>query len=296
MDDRRHGAAQLAAKAVGLLAEVCRKGEAAGPQEFAGLIRDTAMRLAAARPSMAPVKNWSLAFARGFQELAESGAPLTELRRYGLDLGEDFAARQQNMVARQVEAARGLLENTRSLVTLSYSSTVEAILKQALPPDCRVTIAESRPLMEGRRLFGNLLAEVAELRLTTDAQLGLAVSAAEAVLVGADSVLRDLAVVNKSGTLLAALAAREYGRPFYVAADTYKINASLDSRAVELESKPGDEVWQRYADRCDNIYFDITPGLLVSGFVSEKGVFDLSGMQTHVREWEELAASLGFNV
>jgi len=128
--------------------------------------------------------------------------------------------------------------------------------------------------------------------MVTDAQLSLAVARADLVLVGADSILSDLAVVNKTGTYLAALAASAHHRGFYVAADTCKIQATLDSDTCILESKSGKEVWPRYAESCDNVYFDITPGQLVSGFVTELGILDGPRMARQILNWQEVITSL----
>jgi translation initiation factor 2B subunit (eIF-2B alpha/beta/delta family) len=128
--------------------------------------------------------------------------------------------------------------------------------------------------------------------MVTDAQLGLAVARADLVIVGADSILSDLAVVNKTGTYLAALVARAHGRGFYVAADTFKIQATLDSNTCVLESRSGKDVWPRYPEYCDNIFFDLTPGHLVSGFVTELGILDGPGMTRQIRNWQRAIASL----
>jgi translation initiation factor 2B subunit (eIF-2B alpha/beta/delta family) len=290
--DRRHGAAQLAGRAVEVLATLCRRGRASTPQELAHQVITAAARVARARPSMAPIHNLSLLFADRFSDLSRRVSSLEELRRQGVHLGEELRDQQQRLRRQQVESARSLLATCRSLVTLSYSSTVEAILRWALPRDTTVTIAESRPLLEGRRLFTRLLESHSSLRMVTDAQLGLAVARADLVLVGADSILSDLAVVNKAGTYLAALVARAHRRGFYVAADTFKIQATLDSRTCVLESKSGKDVWPRHAESCDNSLFDITPGHLVSGFVTELGILDGPGMARQILNWQQIVASL----
>ena len=291
--DRRHGAAQLAGRAIEVLVALCRRGRASTPHDLARQVITAGLRLARLRPSMAPIHNWSLLFARQFNDLTRSVSSLQELRRQGVHLGEEIRAQQQRLLRQQVECARSLLAACRSLVTLSYSSTVEAILRQALPRDATVTIAESRPLLEGRRLFTRLLESQPSLRMVTDAQLGLVAAHADLVLVGADSVLSDLAVVNKTGTYLAALAARAHQRGFYVAADTFKIQAAPVSPTGLLESRSGKEVWRRHGEACDNIYFDITPGHLVSGFVTELGILDGPRMAREVLNRQEVIASLG---
>ena len=291
--DRRHGAAQLAGRAVEVLATLCRRGRTSTPQDLVRQVITAALRLARIRPSMAPIHNWSLLFARRFSDLTRKVSSLEELRRQGVQLGEEIRAEQQSLLWQLVESARPLLVACRSLVTLSYSSTVEAILRQALPRETTLTIAESRPLLEGRRLFTMLLESHPSLRMVTDAQLGLAVPDADLVLVGADSILSDLGVVNKTGTYLAALVARAHHRGFYVAADTFKIQATVASSTGVLESRSGKEVWPRYAGSCDNLYFDITPGHLVSGFVTELGILDGPRMGEQIVTWREVIASLG---
>ena len=290
--DRRHGAAQLAGRAVEVLATLCRRGRTSTPQDLVRQVITAALRLARIRPSMAPIHNWSLLFARRFSDLTRKVSSLEELRRQGVELGEEIRAEQQSLLWQLVESARPLLAACRSLVTLSYSSTVEAILRQALPRETTLTIAESRPLLEGRRLFTMLLESHPSLRMVTDAQLGLAVPDADLVLVGADSILSDLGVVNKTGTYLAALVARAHHRGFYVAADTFKIQATVASSTGVLESRSGKEVWPRYAGSCDNLYFDITPGHLVSGFVTELGILDGPRMGEQIVIRRELVASV----
>jgi len=292
VNDRRHGAAQLASSAIRILMAVCQRSESTDLKELALTIKQTALSLAQARPSMAPIRNWSLVFAQRFLAKTNADFSIREAKRQGVLLGKELLSLQQKFVHQQVEAARTILRDYRSVVTLSYSSTVEAILRYGLPPGCRVVIAESRPLMEGRRLFKNLSDDVTELRMITDAQMGLAIPDADLVLVGADAVLRDLSVVNKTGTYLAALVAHAHGRDFLVAADTYKINVTMDSYNCILESKSGREVWSRQEKHSDNVYFDITPRQLITGFVSEEGILDAAGMKEHVQRWQRLEKDL----
>ena len=99
-------------------------------------------------------------------------------------------------------------------------------------------------------------------------------------------------MVNKTGTYLAALVAHAHGRDFLVAADTYKINVTMDSYNCILESKSGREVWSRQEKHSDNVYFDITPRQLITGFVSEEGILDAPGMREHVQRWQRLEKDL----
>jgi len=286
--DRSHGAAQLATSAIKILIGVCKRCTGKNVGQLASTVRHTALSLAKVRPSMAPIRNWSLVFAYRFREKIQDHTSFLEAQHQGVLLGEELLAKQQRFVDLQVKAARAILKNRKSVATLSYSSTVESILRYGLPSNCRVVIAESRPLMEGRRLFKNLEHIFTDLRMITDAQMGLAIPNTDLVLVGADTILGDLAVVNKTGTYLSALVSQANNRDFFVAADTYKINVAMDSSNCVLESKSGRELWPQYEKQCDNVYFDITPAELIAGFVTEEGILDVAGMKPYVQRWKEL--------
>src|SRR5690606_32342431 len=156
------------------------------------------------------------------------------------------------------EAAAEVLGTAGHIVTLSRSSTVLDLLLEAAP-HARVTVSEGRPGCEGRALAERLLAQGRTVRLTTEAQLALAVGGADLVLLGADTICRDLAAVNKVGSHLAALAAQAAGRPVLIAADTYKINPRVDAGSVPLEQMNGAEVWPERPGLADNTYFEPVP-------------------------------------
>ena len=291
--DRIHGAAQLASSAIRILGAVCQHSQSTDPEELLLEVKQTTLSLAKLRPSMAPISNWSLVFAQRLSQQAAGAVSVRDAKRHGSFLAKELLLLQREFIRRQVEAARASLGHCRSILTLSYSSTVETILRQALPPGCKVIIAESRPLMEGRRLFRRLAGAAINLRIVTDAQMGLVIPITDLILVGADSILSDLAVVNKVGTYLAALVANTHGREFLVAADTYKVNAAVNSSNCILESKSGREVWPSQESNCENVYFDITPARLVSGFLTEQGILDAAGMKKHVDRWRSLGEDLG---
>src|SRR5689334_19985651 len=109
-------------------------------------------------------------------------------------------------------------------------------------------------------------------------------------LVGTDRVIANGDVANKIGTYLKALAAKDNGVPFYVALPSSTIDWSLHSgRDVAIEERSPDEVLKLTGRTADgelatveiaapgsaaaNPGFDITPARLVTGFITERGVF-----------------------
>ena len=95
----------------------------------------------------------------------------------------------------------------------------------------------------------------------------------DVVIVGTDRTTRNGDVTNKIGTYLKALAAREAGVPFYVAAPGSSIDFSLDNgRAVPIEERAVDEVTNDRTFRVSNPGFDVTPASLVTSIITERGV------------------------
>jgi methylthioribose-1-phosphate isomerase len=109
------------------------------------------------------------------------------------------------------------------------------------------------------------------------------------VLVGTDRTTATGDVVNKIGTYLKALAARDCGVPFYVAAPSSSIDWTIaDGREVPIEERAASEVVGLSGRSADgaiaavrsapegtpvaNPGFDLTPARLVTGIITERGV------------------------
>jgi len=114
------------------------------------------------------------------------------------------------------------------------------------------------------------------------------------VIVGTDRTTACGDVCNKIGTYLKALAARDNGVPFYVAAPSPSIDWAVRDGILEIpiENRPESEVTHisgRLADGrvatvalapegsgAANPAFDVTPARLVTGLVTERGIAEAS--------------------
>ena len=113
-------------------------------------------------------------------------------------------------------------------------------------------------------------------------------------LVGSDRTTRCGDVCNKIGTYLKALAASDNGVPFYVCLPGSTIDWTIcdGRRDIPIEQRDGQEV-SRISGRLDNgevaavtiapdqtevsnYAFDVTPARLVTGLITERGIFDAS--------------------
>jgi len=113
----------------------------------------------------------------------------------------------------------------------------------------------------------------------------------DCVIVGADRVSAQGDVCNKIGTYLKALAAKEAGIPFYAAVPSPTIDWTIQDalKEIPIEERHADEVtWVQGLNQAGDLTavrvtpvgvqsgnpaFDVTPARLVSGILTEHGVY-----------------------
>ena len=110
----------------------------------------------------------------------------------------------------------------------------------------------------------------------------------DAVLVGADAVLADGRVVNKTGTRALSLAATRVGVPVYVVAARAKVRPD---RAIHGEATDPASVYDgETALRIASPRFDVTPADCVTAVVTEDGPLDGDAIRRVAAEHRKRAA------
>ncbi len=161
--------------------------------------------------------------------------------------------------------------------THCHSSDVMEIIKEAArKKKFTVVVDETRPRYQGL-LTANELSKISSINviLITDSSAGMSASGIlgkkdDIIIVGCDALRRE-GVVNKVGTYMLALAAKDNSIPFYVAASSMKIDSR---KKIEIEMRPSSEVFAKKINgiSVSNPAFDITPWSLVSGVITESGI------------------------
>ena len=147
-----------------------------------------------------------------------------------------------------------------------------------------VYVDETRPLLQGSRLtMWELGMAGIPATLMTDGTAAFLMQRKPVALAvtGADRIAANGDAANKIGTYQLAVAARHHGVPFYVAAPTSTIDPSIPSgAAIPIEERSGEEVASfaglRTAPAGISVYapaFDVTPASLITGIITEEGVF-----------------------
>jgi translation initiation factor 2B subunit (eIF-2B alpha/beta/delta family) len=154
-----------------------------------------------------------------------------------------------------------------AIMTHSYSATTFAVLERQASKGSPFIVTESAPLNEGRTTARLLARLGVPVTLISDAQAAAFMPEAEAVLVGADTVFANGAVVNKVGTCALALLARNARIPFYVATETLKVAPGRPEAAQQAPER------RQLGQAIPAVYFDLTPPRLVTALITEEGVF-----------------------
>ncbi len=175
--------------------------------------------------------------------------------------------------------------NAGSLATAGYGTAL-GVLKAAKDEGIAffTYVDETRPLFQGSRLTAyELLYEKIDFTIICDnaASFIMKIKKIDLVIVGADRIVSNGDVINKIGTYGLAIAAREHGVPFYVAAPVYAFDFSINNGyEVPIEYRDPAEIKNiagfdiaPYNASALNPSFDVTPSRFISGYITEKGIY-----------------------
>ena len=174
--------------------------------------------------------------------------------------------------------------NTGSLATAGHGTAL-GIIRSAHEQGkgIHVYACETRPRQQGLKLTAYELAkERIPLHSIVDGAAAsiMRVGKVDCVLAGADRIAANGDTANKIGTYSLAVLAKFHGIPFYIAAPTSTLDTEMpDGSAIPIEERSGAEI--THVDQlalapadCPtfNPGFDVTPGELITGIVTERGL------------------------
>ncbi len=257
--------------------------------------------LAATRPTAVNLQ-WALARMQFRLTTVPAGARAETAWREAAAIAEEDADQCRRIgnhglaLLRPLAEKRGRLDlmthcNAGWLATVDFGTALAPIYAAFdAGIDVRVWVSETRPRNQGLLTAWELKQHGVPHTLIADNAAGLLLSRGDvdAVIVGADRIAANADVANKIGTYLKALAARDAGVPFYVAAPRSTIDFRCpDGNAIPIEERSGDELRVLHGvDTCGqsglirqfpadeavaNPAFDITPAKLVSAILTERG-------------------------
>ena len=174
--------------------------------------------------------------------------------------------------------------NTGSLATSTWGTALGIIRELNSRGRISHVIAdETRPLLQGARLTAwELFHDGIPYQVQADGAAASTIlrGLVDFAVIGADRIAANGDTANKIGSLSVALACKEAGIPFVVAAPSSTVDLSFaNGDEIEIELRPSEEVTAlggvQVAPELDkgfNPAFDVTPARFVSAVVTEMGV------------------------
>jgi methylthioribose-1-phosphate isomerase len=275
VDDVVSAIATLAVRGAPAIGIFGAYGVALAARRFAGdrgAFEDAAARIRAARPTAV-----NLAWAVD-RVLAAPGAELAEALRIH---------EEQRAVDRRIaEASVALFPASGNVLTHCNTGPIATggegtalgcfIAAHRAGKRIHVFVDETRPLLQGARLTMFELREAdvpCTLIVDSAAAITMQRKDVRAVVVGADRIARNGDTANKIGTYGVAIAAAHHGIPFYVAAPRSTFDFTLASGdQIPIEERAPSEVRIAADDPVYNPAFDVTPGRLITGIITEYGI------------------------
>jgi ribose 1,5-bisphosphate isomerase len=134
---------------------------------------------------------------------------------------------------------------------------------------------ESRPVFQGRITAKEMLDAGIETTLIIDSAVRYFMNGIDLVVVGADAITSEGNVINKIGTSMVALAAKEARTPFYVASELLKFDPlTIHGDYETIEERNSGEVWKDAPSGLTirNPAFDVTRREFIHGIICEEGI------------------------
>lgn len=241
-------------------------------------LRRASRRLVATRPTAVSLRNAVEEATLPLQGRNGDGAGAGEVRAAVMTASQRFIARSHAAVETISRLGADLLDKPGLVLTHCNSACSVGVIAAA--HDRRRIAAyacETRPRRQGLLTARQLRDRGVPVTLIVDSAMNLVMGEVDWVVVGADTVAANGDVVNKVGTSLVALSAKEHGVPVYVAAETYKVapwarrgnEVAIEQRDPREVVDPGD---LPRGVKVYNPVFDVTPARLVARIVTEAGI------------------------
>jgi len=200
---------------------------------------------------------------------------------------QDTCRKMGSYAAKLVKNGDNLLThcNAGALATYDYGTAL-GVFYQAKKARKKFMVYadETRPLLQGSRLtIWELMQAKISCKLICDNMAGALMSKGKVdrIFVGSDRIAANGDCANKTGTYGLAVNAHYHKVPFYVVAPISTIDFNISSgKKIPIEERAADEV--RYCGSTQiapkkalvyNPAFDITPAKLITGIITEKGIF-----------------------
>jgi len=269
------GAGLIARSAAEALREQAQEYQGDDLAELHRRLEEGRRSLISSRPTAISLWNAVQATLRGSSKATET----EELRALVISNADRFIERSSKAVEIIGRIGSKRLKSGMAVLTHCNSKAALGVIKAAHADgkDISVYATESRPWRQGLLTVSDLAAAQIPSTLIIDSAVRWSMKEVDVVLVGADTICSNGALINKIGTSQVALAAEEARVPFIVCAETYKFSPkTVMGELVEIEERDAREIVDPRelpaGVKVRNPVFDSTPAEHIDSIVTEIGV------------------------
>ncbi|PKU45629.1 translation initiation factor eif-2b subunit beta [Limosa lapponica baueri] len=224
-----------ARQTLSLLRKIIGHGRWSRAGELMDLIRTEGRRMTAAQPSETTVGNMVRRVLKVIREEYGSSSS-TRVAFPGLLVHPRLPSVTEGTTDNIAMQALEHIHSNEVIMTIGYSRTVEAFLKEAARKrKFQVIVAECAPFCQGHEMAVRLSKENIETTVMSDAAIFAVMSRVNKVIIGTKTILANGALIAVSGTHTLALAAKHHSTPLIVCAPMFKL--SPQNLAVLAEKK-----------------------------------------------------------
>ncbi len=285
---KTRGAGRIGRAAARALKITAKSTRAKTPSQFMKEIDRVTQLLLKTRPTAVSLPNAIRFVAR--RSSLEGIEDVRELREIVSSRADEFTCISREAVKKIGEFGARRVSDGDVIVTHCNSSCALSVIKTAHQQgkNLKVFVTESRPREQGVISARSLSKAGIKTTLIVDSAARFFMKDVDKVIVGADSIAANGAVVNKIGTAPLALAAHEARVVVLVAAESYKFHPqTLVGELVEIEERDPKEILgakKLSGVEIRNPAFDVTPPEYIDLIITERGIIPPQAAYTVLQE------------
>jgi ribose 1,5-bisphosphate isomerase len=218
------GARNVAIAAIKAITDCTKESKALKKAEFLRELSEAKTVLFASRETEPLMRNTIRYVIHAVETSNETS--VTELVKLVSQVSDNFLESLKRSKEKIAVVGSKRVTDGSKVLTHCHSSTVTNMLRRAKQDGktFEVICTESRPVFQGRITAQEMLEAGIETTMIVDSAVRYFMNEVDLVVVGADAITSEGNIINKIGTSMVALAAKEARTPFYVACELLKFD------------------------------------------------------------------------
>jgi ribose 1,5-bisphosphate isomerase len=278
---RIRGAGLIARSAAQALEITIQESKAKSVDDFVLEATYAAHTLLQTRPTAVALPNAMRYVMHRIDTAKKSATSVEEIRTIASNAAREFIENTKTAIQRIGEIGARRIKDGDVLLTHCNSSAALSVMETAWGQGKRFEVfaTETRPRFQGHLTAQALASAGIPVTIVLDDAVRYFMQDVDKVIVGADAITANGALVNKIGTSMIALAAYEARVKVFVAAESYKFSPeTMIGELVTIEERDKSEVITDTELKkigpinVRNPSFDVTPPAYIDLIITERGI------------------------